>query len=466
MPPRLALLFGVFFVFVAFVTERRRNVGMTQGVLWPTIWYIVVASRPIGVWLSIWGLSIPGMADDPVDGSIIDRLFYTVLTIIGLRILSRRNFSWSTLIKQNKWLTLFIVYIALSILWSDYPFVSFKRFIKVFGSIVMAMVVLTTDRPLDGMLTVIRRCLYIHIPMSLVCVKYFREVGVSYEWDGAVEFWQGISTSKNTLGQVTMLAVLYFIWDFLRNWRANGIFNVHIAYLLMAIFLLKGSNQAVSLTSVAVCVFALLVFFTMQVLKNRPMLLRTFVTATFLATATLVILVLIHSVVLFPEQSFFGKIITTFGRDITLTDRTYIWTDVYQAASGNPLFGVGFGGFWIGRVANIPWNENMTWVLGQAHSGYVDTYLQIGLVGGLMLAGVLVFSLPKMFATLKDDFDFGCFRITLMLTIAFINITESVYLRGDHHLWLVLQIVLWSVPMAYPYAEAELEETVVYDVAR
>jgi O-antigen ligase len=163
-------------------------------------------------------------------------------------------------------------------------------------------------------------------------------------------------------------------------------------------------------------------------------------------TAALIMLVIVHSVSPFSEKSIFGLVITSLGRDITMTGRTEIWHDVYEAASGNPLFGVGFGGFWIGRLANIPWNAHMSWVLGQAHSGYVDTYLQIGLVGAFVLAMVFYTTVPKLLNSLADDFDFGCFRITLFLTILFINITEAVYLRGDHHLWLILLLVICMVP--------------------
>jgi O-antigen ligase len=92
----------------------------------------------------------------------------------------------------------------------------------------------------------------------------------------------------------------------------------------------------------------------------------------------------------------------------------------------------------------------MTWVLNQAHNGYIETYLQLGLIGVFLLAGTLFSGVQKMLNSLADNFDLGCFRISVFLAIAFVNISESTYLRGDHHLWLMLQIVLWSVPLAHP----------------
>lgn len=445
MPPKLALLIGTVFVLFAFLYDRKRAVPVSRALWWPTIWYIVVASRPIGVWLSLWGVPLPDGSGDATDGSLIDRMYYGTLTIIGLWILSRRHFNWEAALRLNPWLTAFIAYMALSILWSQYPYVSFKRYIKIIGSIVMALVILTDSQPREAFLAVLRRCLYIHLPMSIICVKYFREIGVEWEWDGAITAWHGISPSKNVLGQVAMLGVLYFFWEVRRRWHEYNWKNLHVLYLLMAAHLLKGSDAAISLTSVSVCIFALVIFIWMQSRRSRPYSIRLLALTVFIGVTSLVTLVLIHSIVMFSPDSFFGKIITSFGRNITLTDRTYIWHDVYAAVS-NPLLGVGFGGFWIGRLANIPWNANMTWVLGEAHNGYIETYLQLGLVGGFLLTGVLFSLLPKLLASLVDDFDFGCFRITLFLTIILINITESTYIRGDHHLWLILMVIILQVP--------------------
>jgi O-antigen ligase len=310
----------------------------------------------------------------------------------------------------------------------------------------MALVVLTESDPLEAMLTVIRRCLYIHLPMSIICTRYYREIGVSFDWSGAAESWQGISTSKNTLGQIAMLGVLYFSWEVRRHWREQRWRSLNMIYLLMALYLLKGSEETVSLTSIVVTVFALFVFLRIQSLRSRPEAVRRFVRIVYFGTIALVSLVLVHSVVMFSPDSLFGHIITTFGRDITLTDRTNIWHDVYAAASGNPLLGVGIGGFWIGRIANIPWNAEMTWVLGQAHSGYVDTYLQLGIIGGALFAAVMFSTMPKLLDSMSEDFDYACFRITLFITILFVNITESTHLRGDHQFWFITQLVLWMVP--------------------
>lgn len=458
MPPKLALFFATVFVYFAWRSDKKRDVATTGALFWPWLWYMIVASHPIGYWFVQWNLPLPGGgSDDPTEGSSIDRNFYAGLTVIGLWILYRRRFSWAGVLKNNPVLVVFFVYMAVSISWSEYSFVSFKRYVKVIGSIVMALVVLTDERPLEAMFTVLRRCLYIHLPMSILCTRYFREIGISYTYSGEGQSWTGIATSKNTLGQIAMLGAIYFLWEVRRNWPQHKWRNLHVLYLLMAVYLLKGAGDSISMTSVSVAVLGTGIFLRLQALRDRPEKIPGFVKFVFGAIFGLIALVSTHSIVNFNADSLFGAMITTFGRDITMTDRTYIWNDVYAAAARNPMFGVGFGGFWIGRLVNIGWASSYTWVLGQAHSGYVDTYLQLGFVGVFLLACVLFVTVPRLLASVPENFDFACFRITILLTIMYVNITESTYLRGDHQFWFIMMLVVWMVPTPPRAGEPEPE---------
>lgn len=463
MPPKLALFFAAVFVYFAFRSDKNRDVATTGALFWPWLWYMIVASHPIGYWFIQWNLPLPGGgSDDPTEGSSIDRYFFAGLTVIGLQILYRRRFSWAGVLRNNSVLAIFFVYMAASILWSDYSFVSFKRYIKVIGSIVMALVVLTDERPLEATFTVLRRCLYIHLPMSIICTRYFRDIGVSYTYSGEGQSWTGIATSKNTLGQIAMLGVIYFLWETRRHWPQVRWRNLHLLYLLMSLYLLKGAGDSVSMTSVSVAALGTGVFLRIQALRDRPEKVAGFVKFVFAAIFTLIALVSTHSIVNFDAESLFGSMITTFGRDITMTDRTYIWNDVYAAADRNPVFGVGYGGFWIGRLVNIGWASSYTWVLGQAHSGYVDTYLQLGYVGVLLLLAVILSTIPRLLASFEENFDFACFRITILITIIYVNITESTYLRGDHQFWFVMMLVIWFVPSKARTAEPITEQPAPY----
>jgi O-antigen ligase len=251
------------------------------------------------------------------------------------------------------------------------------------------------------------------------------------------------------MGQVAMLGVVYFAWDLFQNWRTRGWRHVNTLYLMMGVYLLKGSNHGVSKTSILVALLAVSILLILHLARRRPDLLRRFTTLALAGGLSLVALIVTHSVVAFEDDSLLGTLVKLFGRDITLTDRLYIWQDMYRAASGNPLLGVGFGGFWIGREANIPWNTH-TWVLAQGHSGYVDTFLQLGIAGWLILTGIILATHRRLVASLSTDFEFAAWRLSLFLVVLFVNLTETTLLRGDHHLWFIFTACIWQVPAPQP----------------
>ena len=455
MPPNLALFLGFALAAFCILRAARAEGGFPLRLLWPSLFYLVCASRPFSIWLSEWNIQIPFISSVGAEGSPADQFFLLLLLLLGWRVLAKTSFSWSALVRENRWPALLLLLMAASILWSDYSFISLKRYVKVIVSLTMALVILTDERPYAALKLVLRTCLYVHLPLSIVCVKYFRHIGIEYSYTGTSNFWQGIATSKNTMGQIAMLGVVYFAWDLSQNWRTRGWRHVNTLYLLMAVYLLKGSNHGVSKTSILVAVLSVSILIALRLLRERPELLHRFTRLTLVGGLSLVALIVTHSIVAFEDDSMLGSLVKIFGRNITLTDRLYIWQDMYRAASGNPLLGVGYGGFWIGREANIPWNTH-TWVLGQGHSGYVDTYLQLGIAGWVILTGIILTTHRRLVAALATDFDFAAWRLALFLVVLFVNLTETTLLRGDHHLWFIFTACIWQIPA--PVAAAEWEE--------
>lgn len=447
MPPKIALLIGILFIIFLFVQERKRNVQVSSAIILPLIWYAIAASRPIGIWFTIWGVPLPESGSmDPTEGSVIDRSFLAALIVIGIIILARRRLDWNEILRENAWLLTLFAFMAFSILWSDYPMVSLKRFIKSIGAVIMALAVLTEAKPIEAIGAVLRRCAYFHIPLSIITIKYFRNISISWDWSGAAESWIGIATSKNTLGQVATTSALIFLWERSRRWHDKKGRIIDFLYIVLSLYLLKGSDDAVSMTSISVCALGLFVFWSLHFMKLNLNRVKPFFISIFIVICITLFLVITLVWSSSGEGSLLAKIIEGIGRDATLTDRTIIWSNVFAVASRNPLMGVGFGGFWIGSIANIPWNETMTWVLGQAHNGYVDMYLQLGWTGVILFAIVIVTVIPKIVRSAQIDFDYGRFRMTFFLIILFVNITESTFLRGDHNLWFLFLLVALSVP--------------------
>ena len=128
MPPRLALLLTIAFVFYLFRRDLRQRPNVT-GALWlPFVWMVLIRTRSPTQWLHILHFPISlGTADE---GNPLDALIYFILILVGLWVLNQRQIHIGEVIRNNGWLVLFLVYCFIAISWSDFPLSSFKRWIK------------------------------------------------------------------------------------------------------------------------------------------------------------------------------------------------------------------------------------------------------------------------------------------------------------------------------------------------
>lgn len=455
MPPNIALLLSFVFIIFCFFNERKRAEQQSSDFYWPFIWYAITATRPISYWLSIWGFNLHGSDVYSVETSF-DGWIYTFLTLMGMIVIFRRQIDWAPIIKDNIWFAILIAFAVVSISWSGYPFVSIKRAIKLMGVNIMVLVILTVPRPLEAITAMLRRSAYIIIPLSIVTIRYFRNIGVSWDWAGTAVSWQGITTSKNVLGQVAMTSAICFIWERIRRWEKKEGIIIDYLFIIMSLYLLKGSDRSISMTSFSVFVFGIFIFLCLQLMKSQQeMIKQLFILLLFAIISTLLTLIW-HTVNPFSPDSLISSAIVAMGRDMTLTGRTDIWRDVFDVASRSPIVGTGYGGFWIGRQANIPWTMSLTWTLAQAHNGYVDVYLQLGFVGLFILFAVFISVIPKIIFAFQLDFEYARFRMTFFLLILFVNITESTFMRADHNMWFLFLLTLLSVPFMNSQKECQI----------
>ena len=168
MPPYIALV-GCATVVATLLWAERRSVNYRSwGLLVPTIWLLIVASRPLGNWL---GESVESSYTFE-DGSAVDRYVLTVLIVLAIGLVYRRPGAHARIaVSPHLVLVALFAFLALSVSWSDYPFVSLKRWVRLFAAVPMAFVFVTERKPLTALGRVLRRVSYILIPFSLVLIK-------------------------------------------------------------------------------------------------------------------------------------------------------------------------------------------------------------------------------------------------------------------------------------------------------
>jgi O-antigen ligase len=421
-------------VFFLLRLERKQAPKVSLALWIPTIWMLFTASKSLEVWFGSSG-------GDDLSGSPLDRAFLIGLLCLGLLILARRRFDWSTAIKKNIWLILLIGYMLVSILWSEIPFVSFKRWGRELIAIIMAFLVLTEPSRRQAVQSLIRRTVYILIPFSLLLIKYFPEYGRMYgRWSGG-EMWIGVAVQKNGLGRLCLISIFFLVWSLIRRWKGSDVpvrsYQTYAEVLLLvaALFLLIGPPGAYPATAIVALGAGLAMFGTLQWMRKHRMYLGAIP-----AVAMIVLVVGFGIVTPFVGGSTVGGFSPILGRSETLTGRTDIWAGLLPFFEKHPILGHGFGGFW------TPMTQQAIFGQKEAHNGYLDVFLGIGIVGLLLIVLFLLSFCWKAQRELTHDYDWASLCICYLLMALIHNVTESSINSFTSHLTAVLLFLAVSVP--------------------
>ena len=431
MPPNTALLLCLCLVVWLFYRYPARQAGVSAALWIPLTWLFIVSSRPVSVWMGSSG-SDP---DQQLDGSPLDSLIFLALIVAGATVLCRRQVDWRMLFRRNHWLFIFFIYLGISVLWSDYPFVAFKRWIKDLGNIVMVLVVLSDDNPIQAVRFLLARCCYLLLPLSVVLIKYFPGLGRFYDvWVGNA-FNTGVTTDKNALGGALFACSLALVWMLLQPDRRRTGLKGRVDYFVL---LLMGGvaawllQQAHSSTALLCTVVGALVIWLTRFRRIRARL------GVYGASLGISLLVL-NFVVNVPE-AFAGLL----GRDTTFTGRTDIWSALLKEGT-DPLFGAGYYSFWLSdRVARL--SATFFYSLNEAHNTYLETYLNSGLIGLALLFAVLLSAGIRIKRAAMKSESFGAFRLGCFLPMLFYGVTEA-WMNRLGMLWFIFLLVVIDYPL-------------------
>lgn len=415
----------------------------------PYVWLLIASTRSVSIWLAggKFDRGVSNLAEE--SGSPVDRVVLTALIILSLFVLFSRTERTKKVLARNKWLVILFAYMVLSVVWSNFPGISFRRCIRAIGAFLVVLVVLTEDDPLGGIRALLRRVYLTHIPLSIAAIKYFRNIGVAYTWDGNEEMWVGLANHKNNLGQVAMSSGLYSSWQVLQNWSKKKL-TLDLLLLVLTLWVLRGSKNSHSSTAILGFIISAAILLGLQFIKKRAARAKCIILAALIAS------VVVSPLVVLGFEAFnttpVGLVLNATGRDLTLSDRTLLWTDLLNNAKKNPVTGVGLGSFWVGPIGYnmypFPnWSRKTPgWRPNEGHNGYLDVYVDLGVIGVVLLMFVLSSAFAGALNDLQNEFELGRIRLVLLLSIVINNMAESSFLKGTHSLWFVFLLVAVNLP--------------------
>ena len=475
MGRQLAIYAYAALIFWFFYRDRRLR-PMTSAALWvPLLWFAIIGTRPVSFWIN------PGVRPDRVeaylDGSPLDAAGYMLLLLLGIGILLRRRINWAQFVASNKVLVAFFVYCLVSIAWSEFPFVSLKRYVKDCGNIVMIMVILSETDPVAALRAVLVRYAYLVIPLSILFIKYMPELGRYYDPWTWQPMYRGVAGEKNALGATVAFGALFLIWDLLDRRRARrealraaegaatptapkgsrapprlttapavaprpppiaryagraarkpeivvaGLpppmkwYDIGGRLLLfaMALWLLDKADS--SNAHVCLLLGTLIIFFFSRSSGGKQGLVRNLGWYTLLLICTVLFVYLVPGVL--------AALLESIGEDPTLTGRVDLWADLL-ALPNSELVGAGYQSFWLGSGIETIWAKYY-FKPNQAHNGYIDTYLNIGAVGVTLLLTLLFNAGARLRKRMLDREPVAVLFFALLAFVIFYNWSEAMF---------------------------------------
>lgn len=409
--------------------ELRLHPSLSSALWIPTILLMLLSSRPVAEWV---GRGNPGdEASNPLDASV-----YICLMGASLFIASSRGVKWGRLLAMNIPLLLLYAYFFSSVVWSNDPLGSAKRIGKDFGLLFVIGLILSEKEPLQAIRSIFVRGACVLFPLSIVFDRWVPRFGREFANNGTVAY-SGVTTQKNSLGEIVLVFCMILLWDYLeiratgsRKRPLRGAQWDRLLLLLMGALLLY---QSQSKTSLLCLLIAIALGVRRGGLATKPI-------------STVAYVVVLSTPFLMFLSTEFGDliqpIVNALGRDLTFTGRTNIWSQITWNTV-NPLTGCGYWNFWKGP-GGAAISTAIGWTVPTAHCGYLDVYLDGGILGLFLFFCVLAAYGWRLIKR-SEKGRFQLVGLAVLSAAIVYNLTESAFLRTGP-LWFLVLVMIVDMP--------------------
>ena len=353
-----------------------------------------------------------------------NKIFWPALAAISV-ILAIRN--WSKLAFPPHIILLF-AYLALagaSVLWAFKPEFSLSRLLlqlTIVTSIVLpAIASPRTAEMMRGVFLCFAFASILNVFFVLNQTPIYLE-NVSIGYPGYFPF-------KGLLGECAAMAFVLSLHEILYpgGRRALGIIVIAVATYLMVLSESKGSLGLALIAPV----LAGLTMIIVKALRISP--------AIVLLPIPICYAVLSHLL----SGNLVNRISYLIYGNYTLSGRTFIWDFAESEIARRPLFGWGYQSFWLvgpdaPSIVDAPgWIKTMP----SSHNGYLDTMLDTGYVGLVLLIAFIFTTLHAIGRVADRDLARAWLLLSLALFVILVNFLESTWMHGMDMLWLIFAVV-------------------------
>ncbi len=351
---------------------------------------------------------------------LIARLLFAFTYIVSLSLITLRWKKVTYVFSRDKFIWILLGVCAFSSFWSLDPDTTIRRVVGLTGTMLFGLY-LASRYTLKQQLKICAYMFGISAVMCLLFVLFVPQYGiVSSIHIGA---WRGIYAQKNVLGKRFVLGGAIFFFLAMTN-RENRWVS-WLGYTTSGLLILL-SQSATSVVNFIIITGSYLMYSRILNLKYKVMI----------PVVTLVSTVGIAFYTWFVSQS--DQILGSVGKDTTLTGRSELWPAVLEMIAKKPWLGYGYGAFWDDSVESSIVIQTVQWNAPNAHNGFLDLWLALGLVGVLVFVIGFVINLLRALYLMRWNQTYENLWLLIYFTyMIFSNLTETTLLEQNSLEWIL-----------------------------
>ncbi|HEY9802897.1 MAG TPA: O-antigen ligase [Leptolyngbyaceae cyanobacterium] len=361
-----------------------------------------------------------GEADFMPGDSPLIQLAFIVIYMVTFFLLAIRWRKTIYVLSHSKNIALLVGIAILSLLWSINPARTFSRVFALVGTTLFGIYLSVRYHSLRKHLLIVSFTFITILVLSLLFAVVLRKYGVM----GGIHAgaWRGIYYHKNALGKWMTVSAIVFLLQSTGANKKRFFWLIALGLSIVALVLAKSSAALISLLGLV------LIFSLLGVLRLQYELMASVITFIMLAVAIVTVWIINNGDLIF----------SLFGKDPSLTGRTDLWEFVTEIALRRPWLGYGYGAFWAANGgAEEVWRA-FAWTPPNSHNGYIDTWLNIGLIGLFIFAVGFIKNLGISLLLIRK---YGTPEVVLpFMLIAYLgisNYSESGLMLQNDFFWVI-----------------------------
>jgi O-antigen ligase len=379
---------------------------------------LIIFNFAVLVFFTFFGTKLPFQEVDPQASfkvettNIVNQILYFFLFLSSMIIVIKRIDTISLFIKREKYLSLFILLCLVSAVWSNYHFMSFKRSFQLLSVYLVVINALLFIEP-SKLLKVLKIIITLYLLVTVFSVLFISEA-----IDPKFGTWRGIADHKNALaryGFYCFLISLFFYGE--QNKLSTKITNYAISFVSVIIVYMSGSSTVIFMIGLIIIIS--LIFSIEEIFKSLR-IGRTLMILVFLSIISLYIVINIFA------PNLIDRIPIMLGKDPTLSMRTEIWDYVWTEIEKKIFLGYGYGTYWI--MGSTVINEFAAifggFMINQAHNGYLEIMLQLGLIGITLFAIIVILLIYRIFKLESN------LSLLVIISVLILDYTEATLFKS------------------------------------